>query len=97
MELIKVSSHSDHRLIAGAIAGMIRDGKVPEVQAIAPDAIHRAVKAIIRANGYLNPEGVGIACVPKAVGVEINGEARTAVRFVLEVRRVKVEAEPNLG
>ena len=53
MEVLKVSSHSSPNSVAGAIAGVIREKKMVEVQAVGAGAANQAVKAIAIARGYL--------------------------------------------
>lgn len=81
MNVIKVSARSRTAAVAGAIAGVMRDVKHAEVQAIGAGAVNQAVKAIVIAKGYLAEEGVHIVCVPSFVDVDIDTEERTAIRF----------------
>ena len=83
-DIIKVSSSSRSTAVAGAIAGVIRERGRAEVQAIGASAVNQAVKAIAIARGYLAEEGYNIICVPTFTEVEINGQERTAVRFLVE-------------
>ena len=55
MEILKVSSHSSPNSVAGAIAGVIREQKAVEVQAVGAGAANQAIKAIAIARGYLAP------------------------------------------
>jgi stage V sporulation protein S len=64
MEILKVSSHSSPNSVAGAIAGVIREKKMVEVQAVGAGAANQAVKAIAIARGYLAPIGVDLVCIP---------------------------------
>ncbi|NKQ37532.1 MAG: stage V sporulation protein S [Chloroflexi bacterium] len=84
MNVIKVSARSRTAAVAGAIAGVMREVNRAEVQAIGAGAVNQAVKAIIIAKGYLAEEGVAIACVPAFVEIDIDGQERTAIRFVVE-------------
>ena len=51
MEILKVSSHSSPNSVAGAIAGVIREQKAVEVQAVGAGAANQAIKAIAIARG----------------------------------------------
>ena len=84
MTIIKVSARSRTAAVAGAIAGVMRENSRAEVQAIGAGAVNQAVKAIIIAKGYLEEEGVEIACVPSFVDVLIDDKERTAVRLIVE-------------
>ena len=85
--LLQVASASNPSSVAGAIAGMIRERGLAELQAIGAGAINQTVKAIAIARGYLAPAGIDLICVPAFVDVKINGEDRTAIKFFVEPRR----------
>jgi len=89
MEIIKVSANSRTSAVAGAIAGVIREHKRAEVQAIGAGAVNQAVKAWTLATGYLKAEGVEIVCVPEFVEVSIDEKVRTAIKMVIEVREAR--------
>ncbi len=86
MEILKVSSHSIPNSVAGAIAGIVKDEKFVEIQAVGAGACNQAVKAIAIARGYLAPIGVDLICVPAFASVDIDGEERTAIKFICETR-----------
>ena len=69
--------------VAGAIAGLIKDGNPVRIQSIGAGAVNQAVKAIAIARGYLAPSGIDVACVPSFVELEINGDTRTGIRFAV--------------
>ena len=64
MDVIKVSGTSRTSAVAGAIAGVFRDNKRAEVQAIGAGAVNQAVKAMILAKGYLKEDGYNIYYTP---------------------------------
>ncbi len=86
MDTIKVSAKSRSTAVAGAIAGVIRDSRHAEVQAIGAGAVNQAIKAVAIARGYLEQDGLDITCVPTFQEVDINGEERTAVKLWVESR-----------
>ena len=86
MDIIKVSGKSRTSAVAGAIAGVIREKKHAVVQAIGPMAINQAVKSMAIATNYLKEDGIAIVCMPEFVDVEIEGNVRTAIKFVVEPR-----------
>ncbi|MCL2808116.1 MAG: stage V sporulation protein S [Coriobacteriia bacterium] len=86
MEFLKVSSKSSPSSVAGAIAGMIKDGVRVEIQSVGAGAVNQAVKAIAIARGFLSPIGIEIVCIPAFADISIDGETRTAIRFVVEPR-----------
>ena len=86
MDIIKVSATSRTSAVAGAIAGVIREHKHAEVQAIGASAVNQAVKALALATGYLNNDGISVVCVPEFVDVQIEDKVRTAIKLVVEPR-----------
>jgi len=86
VQLLQVASASQPASVAGAIAGVIRERRVCELQAIGAGAINQTVKAIAIARGYMAPAGVDLICTPSFSDIQINGEERTAIRFKVEAR-----------
>jgi stage V sporulation protein S len=86
MDVIKVSANSRTSAVAGAIAGVVREHKRAEVQAIGAGAVNQAVKALVLATGYLAGDGIAVVCVPEFVDVEIDDKVRTAIKIVVEPR-----------
>ena len=86
MEILKVSSQSAPKSVAGAKAGVIREKKAVEVQAVGAGAANQAIKAIAIARGYLAPIGVDLICVPAFTNIVIDGEERTAIKLICEQR-----------
>jgi stage V sporulation protein S len=86
MDIIKVSGTSRTSAVAGAIAGVIRENKHAEVQAIGASAINQAVKAMALARGYLTNDGYDIIVIPEFVDVQIEEKVRTAIKFTVEPR-----------
>jgi stage V sporulation protein S len=79
--IIKVSSTSRSTAVAGAIAGVMREQRVAEVQAIGPGAVNQAVKALAIARGYLRGDGIDLVCIPQFMEIDIDGQERTVLRF----------------
>ena len=84
--LIKVSAASRTSAVAGAIAGIFRNHKHAELQAIGASAVNQAVKALILAASYLKQDGIEIVFVPEFVDVTIENQVRTAVKMVIDPR-----------
>lgn len=95
MEFLKVSSKSSPSSVAGAIAGMIKDGVHVEIQSVGAGAVNQAVKAIAIARGFLSPIGIEIVCMPAFSDISIDGETRTAIRFVVEPRFMRGASSAN--
>lgn len=88
MDYLKVSSKSSPASVAGAIAGLVKDGVPVNMQCVGAGAVNQAVKAIAIARGFLIPTGVDISCAPTFSDVEIGGESRTAIRIAVYVHRL---------
>jgi stage V sporulation protein S len=85
-EVLKVSTRSRPSAVAGAIAGVIRESGLAEVQSIGAGATNQAIKAVAIARSYLSEEGVDIVCTPSFIDVAIDDEERTAIRLLVERR-----------
>lgn len=81
---LKVSSKSSPASVAGAIAGMVKDGVPVEIQSVGAGAVNQAVKAIAISRGFLSPVGIEVSCVPSFADIVIDGEYRTAIRFAIK-------------
>jgi stage V sporulation protein S len=75
MDIIKVSAHSRSTAVAGAIAGVMRDFRHAEVQAIGASAVNQAIKAIAIARSYLTEDDIDIVCVPQFVEIDMGAVA----------------------
>ena len=87
MDLIKVSATSRTSAVAGAIAGIIREHKHAEVQAIGAGAVNQAVKAMTLAVTYLKEDGIAISFVPEFADITIEDNVRTAVKLVIDIHQ----------
>jgi stage V sporulation protein S len=86
MEVLKVSAKSNPNSVAGALAGVIRENGTAEIQAIGAGAINQAVKAVAIARGFVAPSGVDLICIPAFTDISIEGEERTAIKFIIQPR-----------
>ena len=77
MEILKVSSKSNPSKVAGAIANIIRESKMVEIQAI---------KAVAIARGFVAPSGENLIVIPAFSDISINGEQKTAIKLIVEAR-----------
>ena len=94
MDVIKVKANSRTAAVAGAIAGVMREHKHADVQAIGAGAVNQAVKALVLAKGYLAEDGIDIMCVPEFVDVEIDTKVRTAIKIVVDPKPVSAPPVP---
>lgn len=86
MEVLKVSAHSIPKSVAGALAAVIREKGTAELQAVGAGAVNQAIKAIAIARGFVAPNGVNLVCIPAFSEVAIDGEERTAIKFIVQPR-----------
>ena len=86
MEMLKVSSTSNPKSVAGALAAVLREEGRAELQGIGAGAINQAVKAIAIVRGFVAPNGMDLVSIPAFSEVEIDGEERTAIKFIVEPR-----------
>lgn len=90
MEFLKVSSKSSSASVAGAIAGMVKDGVPVNMQCVGAGAVNQAIKAMAIARGFLIPTGFDISCAPVFSDILINGESRTAIRLSVYVHHISI-------
>jgi stage V sporulation protein S len=86
MQTLRVSSTSKPNTVAGAIAGVIREENIVELQTVGAGALNQAVKAIAIARGFLAPSGIELICVPSFSDIKIDGAERTAIRLLVQPR-----------
>jgi stage V sporulation protein S len=86
MEVLKVSANSQPKSVAGALAAALRDKNCAEIQAVGAGAVNQAVKAIAITRGFVAPNGIDLVAVPAFSEVNIDGEDRTAIKFLIQPR-----------
>lgn len=85
--VLKVSSKSNPNSVAGMIAALIKEGhpKV-ELQGIGAGALNQMIKGICVARGFVAPSGIDLICIPAFTEVQVEGEDRTGIKLIVEVR-----------
>ena len=86
MDVLKVSTKSNPNSVAGALAAIIKEKNIAEIQAVGAGAINQAVKAIAIARGFIAPSGKDIICIPAFTDILIDGEERTAIKLIVQPR-----------
>ena len=86
MEVLKVSSTSQPKSVAGAIAAIVRNDNEVEIQTIGAGAVNQAVKSVAIARGYVAPNGIELICVPAFSQLEVDGEIKTSIKFAVGKR-----------
>lgn len=86
VEVLKVSAQSNPKSVAGALTAVLRERGTAEIQAVGAGAVNQAVKAIAITRGFIAPNGIDLVAVPAFVEISIDGEERTAIKFIVEPR-----------
>ena len=86
MEVLKVSAKSQPKYVAGALSAVLRENVSAEVQAVGAGAVNQAVKALAITRGFVAPNGIDLVVIPAFSEITIDGEERTAIRFIVESR-----------
>jgi stage V sporulation protein S len=86
VEMLRVSSSSKPKAVAGALSAVVRSNGNAELQAVGAGAVNQAVKAIAIARGYVAPNGIDLVAIPAFVEIDIDGEERTAIKFLIGPR-----------
>lgn len=86
LEVLKVSAQSNPKSVAGALTAILRERGTAELQAVGAGAVNQAVKAIAITRGFIAPNGIDLVAVPAFVEIAIDGEERTAIKFIVEPR-----------
>ena len=86
MEVLKVSAQSKPKSVAGALSAVLREKSVAELQAVGAGAVNQAVKAIAITRGFVAPNGIDLVVIPAFSEIQIDGEDRTAIKFIIEPR-----------
>ena len=85
VEVLKVSAQSNPKSVAGA--GCCPAGKwISRVAGGRGRAVNQAVKAIAIARGFVAPNGIDLVAVPAFAEIQIDGEERTAIKFIVDPR-----------
>lgn len=85
INLIKVASSSSVKSVAGSITKSFDEGKGVEITVIGAGAVNQAVKAIAMARGFLSVKGRDLYVAPGFNTIQIDGEEKTAIKFVLKL------------
>ena len=86
MDILRVSAQSQPKSVAGALAAILREKSTAELQAVGAGAVNQAVKAIAITRGFFAPNGIDLVVVPAFSEIVIDGEDRTAIKFLVEPR-----------
>jgi stage V sporulation protein SpoVS len=85
MEIIQVSATSPTTAVAQAISSIVHEYQCAEVEAVGVDAIQRAQQALTLATGYLQNDGIGVACVRKRKTVVVDNQPVRVIKVMVTV------------
>ena len=85
-DVLKVGADSKPKAVAGAVAACLRERGSVELQAVGAGAVNQAVKAIAITRGFVAPNGIDLVTIPAFTKVMIDGEERTAIKFLVSAR-----------
>ena len=81
MEILRISSNSNPKSVAGAIAAVLRNNGSVEIQAIGAGAVNQAVKSIAIARAYVVANGIEPICIPAFTKIMLGDEEKTAIKL----------------
>ena len=84
--VLKVSSKSNPNLVAGALAGTIKESGRAELQAIGAGAINQAIKAVAITRNMFSQSDIDLVCIPSFEDLKIDDQIRTSIKLVVEPR-----------
>ena len=82
--ILKVSAKSKPNLVAGALAGTIKESGKAELLAIGAGAINQAIKAVAITRGILSD--FDLICIPSFEDLVIDDQVRTSIKLIVEPR-----------
>ena len=86
METLRVASSSNPKSVAGAIAAVLEHDPKVELIAVGAGAVNQTVKAIAVTRGYVAPKGIDLVTVIAFAKIQIDGNEKTAIKFIVEAR-----------
>lgn len=86
MEVLRVASTSNPKSVAGAIAAVLEHDAKVELLAVGAGAVNQTVKAIAVTRGYVAPKGIDLITVIAFAKIQIDGNEKTAIKFIVEAR-----------
>ena len=86
MEILRVAAASNTKSVAGAIAAVMENDSRVELLAVGAGAVNQTVKAIAVTRGYVAPKGIELFTLIAFAKIEIDGNEKTAMKFIVEAR-----------
>eukprot|EP00457_Paulinella_chromatophora_P012370 gb/GEZN01012577.1/.p1 GENE.gb/GEZN01012577.1/~~gb/GEZN01012577.1/.p1 ORF type:complete len:327 (+),score=56.25 gb/GEZN01012577.1/:23-1003(+) len=85
---LRVAANSQPTEVAGSIAGKIRHGDRVAISCLGAASVNQTIKSIIFARRYLANEAIDICFRPEWVHINMNGEERSSLRFVIYAQQI---------
>ena len=82
-EPLRVRASSNPNAVAGALAGVVREEGVVELQTIGAGALNQAVKALAIARGFMTSEGIDLICRPAFEDITVDDRVLTSIRLII--------------
>lgn len=80
-KIIRVSAALHSSVLAGNIAGLVREGITPVLHSIGAGAVNQAIKAVVAARGFLAADGIDVIVLSGFDTVRIDGNERSVIRM----------------
>lgn len=84
-KVLKVSSKSPVKGVAGSITKALEEGNLVEVQTIGAGALNQAIKACAMARGFVGNKGRDLIVRPGFGETIIDGEERTQIKLFISI------------
>lgn len=79
--ILRVSTNSKPRAVAGALVAALKEHNSVELVAIGARAVNQTVKAIAVAKHF----GQNLKCIPVFTEVQFDGENKTGMKLIVEI------------
>lgn len=81
MPALRVSRSSHPQAVAGAVAAILRNGGIVELEAVGAAAVNQTVKAVAIARKLLASAAIDLVLQPSFFDADMQGLNRTGIRF----------------
>ena len=85
-EPLKVSAETSPQKLAGLVDALVKEQGEAVLQAVGAGAVNQAVKAAAIAKGFAAPNGYDLVVSPAFVDLDVDGEAKTGLKLVINDR-----------
>lgn len=85
---LRVAQSSEPSVVAGSIAKKVRAGERVTIVSIGPASIAQTISAVTIARRYLEQDHVDICFRPEFIHVDLKGEQRSALKFVILAQQI---------